>query len=114
MVSQFEIIVESDGTGRYLVEEGADDVLAPFGEKVATWRNSHVETWSSLSSAAQQAAVDSVPMLATEADLQQFANLWWADMCPVGGPVLGPFDTRADALMAERQWLMANELPYPQ
>ena len=33
-------------------------------------------------------------------------GLWWtADMGPVGGPVLGPFKTRADALAAERAWL---------
>jgi hypothetical protein len=26
---------------------------------------------------------------------------WWADMGPVGGPVLGPFRTRGEALAAE-------------
>lgn len=30
---------------------------------------------------------------------------WTADMGPVGGPVLGPFPLRADALAAERAWL---------
>jgi len=30
---------------------------------------------------------------------------WSADMAPVGGPVLGPFATRAAALAAERAWL---------
>jgi hypothetical protein len=30
---------------------------------------------------------------------------WWADMGPVGGPVLGPFGSRSEALAAERQWL---------
>ena len=30
---------------------------------------------------------------------------WHADMAPVGGPVLGPFDERAQALDAERAWL---------
>lgn len=30
---------------------------------------------------------------------------WTADMAPVGGPVLGPFTTRAQALHEERQWL---------
>lgn len=30
---------------------------------------------------------------------------WSADLGPVGGPVLGPFDRRSDALAAERQWL---------
>ena len=27
---------------------------------------------------------------------------WWADMGPVGGPMLGPFGTRGEALLAER------------
>jgi hypothetical protein len=31
---------------------------------------------------------------------------WWADMGPVGGPVLGPFGTRGGALAAERGWLV--------
>ena len=30
---------------------------------------------------------------------------WSADMSPVGGPVLGPFNLRHEALAAERRWL---------
>ena len=30
---------------------------------------------------------------------------WTADMAPVGGPVLGPFPHRSEALAAERHWL---------
>jgi hypothetical protein len=30
---------------------------------------------------------------------------WTADLSPVGGPVLGPFDRRSEALEAERDWL---------
>lgn len=30
---------------------------------------------------------------------------WGADMSPVGGPVLGPFDSREEALAAEAEWL---------
>lgn len=33
---------------------------------------------------------------------------WTADLAPVGGPVLGPFDTRGEALAAEVAWLRAN------
>ena len=33
---------------------------------------------------------------------------WWADMGPVGGPVLGPFGTRGEALQAERGWLLGH------
>jgi hypothetical protein len=35
---------------------------------------------------------------------------WGADLSPVGGPVLGPFGTRAEALSAEVEWLEANHL----
>jgi hypothetical protein len=30
---------------------------------------------------------------------------WSADLSPVGGPVLGPFDRRSEALLAEVEWL---------
>ncbi len=35
---------------------------------------------------------------------------WSADLSPVKGPVLGPFDHRSDALQAEQSWLEANWL----
>jgi hypothetical protein len=35
---------------------------------------------------------------------------WLADLTPVGGPRLGPFQLRSDALIAEVQWLEANWL----
>jgi hypothetical protein len=35
---------------------------------------------------------------------------WYADMSPVVGPVLGPFERRSEALVAERAWLEANWL----
>jgi hypothetical protein len=30
---------------------------------------------------------------------------WTADLSPVGGPLLGPFQNRSDALRAEIQWI---------
>lgn len=35
---------------------------------------------------------------------------WVADMGPVGGPVLGAFDKRSDALAAEVNWIEENIL----
>ena len=36
---------------------------------------------------------------------------WRADLSPVSGPVLGPFDLRSNALTAERAWLEEHWLP---
>lgn len=38
---------------------------------------------------------------------------WLADLAPVGGPVLGPFDHRSQALDAERQWLEGHWIAKP-
>jgi hypothetical protein len=38
---------------------------------------------------------------------------WWADLAPVGGPSLGPFHQRSQALDAEKAWLddwLANQI----
>jgi len=35
---------------------------------------------------------------------------WFADLAPVGGPQLGPFSCRSDALNAEAAWLEAHWL----
>jgi hypothetical protein len=35
---------------------------------------------------------------------------WWADLSPVGGPLLGPFPARSPALAAEQAWLEAHWL----
>jgi hypothetical protein len=33
---------------------------------------------------------------------------WTADLSPVGGPILGPMNLRAEALAAEVEWLSVN------
>ncbi len=35
---------------------------------------------------------------------------WMADLSPVGGPTLGPFEKRTDAITAEVNWLRKNWL----
>ena len=35
---------------------------------------------------------------------------WWADLSPVKGPRMGPFERRSEALSAEQGWLKANWL----
>lgn len=34
---------------------------------------------------------------------------WTADLSPVDGPLLGPFETRSDALAAEVAWLRQSD-----
>lgn len=36
---------------------------------------------------------------------------WVADLTPVGGPRLGPFGRRSEALAAETAWIEAHWLP---
>ena len=77
-------VVYSDLEG--VLGDAAPDVLDALGDHV-TRRASHVE-----------------PAISCES-----GNGWWvADMNPVGGPVLGPFRTRAAALKAERDWIRDN------
>jgi hypothetical protein len=38
---------------------------------------------------------------------------WYADLSPVGGPLLGPFDFRSEALDAEAAWLLEQGIPAP-
>jgi hypothetical protein len=38
---------------------------------------------------------------------------WWSDLSPVGGPRLGPFGRRSEALAAEQAWLEGHWLCRP-
>jgi len=76
-----DLLVLPDGTVRAIYAEEID--LGLFGSSSIT-RASHVEP-----------------------DEQ---GRWSADLSPVKGPVLGPFDHRSDALQAEHSWLEANWL----
>ena len=74
--TEMELVVGVDGGVRCIYDESRD--LRALGRLKIT-RASHVEP--------------------------DTAGMWWADMGPVGGPVLGPFRTRGEALLAERGWL---------
>ena len=74
-----ELVVAHDGNVRCIYDEALE--LREIGHLTIT-RASHVEP-------------------------DQDGN-WLADMGPVGGPVMGPFGTRSEALAAERAWLMVR------
>jgi hypothetical protein len=71
-----KLLVKPDGTVRAIYDEAID--LAVLGRPTII-RASHVEP-------SQE-------------------GRWTADLSPVGGPVLGPFGRRGEALEAEHDWL---------
>ena len=75
------MIVDRTGTLRCVYDEAID--LAAIGALVIS-RASHVEP--------------------------DAHGLWVADLSPVGGPSLGPFEQHSQALAAEHEWLAANWL----
>ena len=79
MTSEMELVVDAEGDVRCVYGEELD--LREIG-KLQITRASHVEP-------------------DRDGD-------WWADMGPVGGPVLGPFKNRTEALRAERAWLVCR------
>ena len=76
-----QLVIKPDGQVRCLYGEEID--LTALGSLVIS-RASHVEP-----------------------DCQ---GRWWADMSPVTGPRLGPFDLRSQALLAEQEWLTCHRL----
>ena len=76
-----QIVILPDGGGRCLYDEALD--LAALG-RLHVSRGSHVEPDEN--------------------------GRWLSDLSPVGGPCLGPFALRSQALDAERAWLEAHWL----
>ena len=76
MTNEMELVVGVDGVARCIYDEALD--LREIG-KLQINRASHVEP-----------------------DRDGF---WWADMGPVDGPVLWPYQSRTEALEVERGWL---------
>lgn len=77
-----KIIIDPSGTVRFIYDDELRQMMR-LGEAVIT-RASSVEPTAS--------------------------GEWTADMAPSGGPVLGPFVTRAAALEAEHVWINENVL----
>ena len=71
-----QMLIDPTGTLRCVYDEAID--LAAFGT-LAISRASHVEP--------------------------DEHGRWIADLAPVAGPSLGPFEQRSQALAAEQQWL---------
>ena len=76
-----QLVITASGTIRCVYSDDVD--LHQFGTLQST-RGSHVEPTAN--------------------------GQWSADLSPVNGPLLGPFDRRTEALAAEQQWLEAHWL----
>ncbi len=88
-----------------------------LGEK-DTNRASHVDSVNDLTDAARNWLWRNYtgPVTSTQVAMATVVypkNKWFADLLPVDGPVLGPFDTREDGLAAERDWLHEHNIPVP-
>ena len=68
-------------TSRFVYRDDTAAIMSRIGSESETFRASHVEPCG---------------------------NQWTADMGPVDGPVLGPFNTRESALKAELSWIQEN------
>ena len=82
MSGTIELVINADGSARCVYAEDLD--LTALGPLSIT-RASHVEP--------------------------DCCGQWLADLSPVGGPILGPFSKRSQALNAEQDWLNSHWLP---
>lgn len=82
-----KLIVDTAGHARFIHDDDLFALMRDTGATVTIRRASHVEPDST--------------------------GAWYADMSPVGGPVIGAFSTRTAALAAEREWLEAHDVPVP-
>ena len=98
-------MIEADGTTRHLVDPVSERLAASVGPKTETRRASHVESYADLTDEAKTWLQDNA------ADTSD-PNNFWADLSPVGGPVLGPHAAYADAIAAEVAWLQRHNIPY--
>jgi hypothetical protein len=79
MSDEMELVVGLEGGVKCIYDETLD--LRALG-KLQITRASHVEP--------------------------DFDGNWFADMGPAEGPVLGPFESRGEALAGEREWLLSR------
>jgi hypothetical protein len=99
-----KFIIPKDSTKpiRAIYTPEVQKIAEGIGEVTMT-RASHVEPGNELSEEARK-------WLNLELE-DVVDNKWYADMLPVDGPVLGPYDDRDTALAEEVKWLNDNNIP---
>lgn len=127
------LVVSPKGEVRHTYSPEAEKITAGLGGQRTIRRASKVEpsaelsddaiVWLALCQPAPRTVFitwprDTVPTADAVAGLRAvlasepaWSGLWWADMLPSGGPVLGPYADRDTALEAELAWLHDNGIP---
>jgi hypothetical protein len=82
-----EIIVAPNGMLRFIYDDDVASMLQDIGSLTIT-RASYVEP-------------------------AEEGGRWMVDLAPVGGPVYGPYATRAEALAEEVGWIKSHSIPIP-
>jgi hypothetical protein len=104
------VVISPSGEVRAIYSPLTAQIAKAMGGAVTTRRASHVEPTADLSERALRELEEKFKR--ETKDLQEiFVHSWWADMTPVGGPVLGPYDTREEALNDEKVWLEEHNIP---
>jgi hypothetical protein len=109
-LESYEIIVSPAGVSRHLLDETRPELYKALGPTVGHYRNSIVGGYADLTTAGKIWLAGHWPNTINWFDRLPY---WYADMTPVGGGVLFPFDTYEEALDAEIAWLKAHNLPLP-
>lgn len=105
-MTKIKVAIGRDGTVRMVDSDAARDALRAMGaDKPQLSRATNIETGRQLR--AEAAAMVPPNVLADNQDS------YFADITPVGGPVLGPFERRSEAVAAELQWLGEHGNPFP-
>ena len=107
------VIISRDGSIRGIYSELTASLANSIGNRPVGRRASHVEFGCDLSQDALSCCRYANLVNGRYKINDNGSNQWFADMTPVRGPVLGPYETRQNALDAETAWLLENNIPVP-
>lgn len=107
------VIISRDGSIRGIYSELVASLTKTLGNHTVGRRASHVEFGGDLSQAALSQCSHARLVAENYQITEEAKNKWFADMTPVRGPVLGPYDMRQEALDAEVAWLLEHNIPVP-
>ena len=109
-MARFDIIIHPDGVIEHIHDDAVTALTSQLGEAAIT-RASHVEPWDELTETQQRQILRKLTN-ATEHDMH---NKWFDDRTPLTKQSMepfGPFNTRAEALAFEHDWIEKNHLGF--